>query len=159
MLLPLFETRLSATFGPLLLAFHARHRPALGALHLALFEARLSATFGALLLPFHARHRLAFNAVRALDVLAATAAAFGSGGLAATTIPVRLCASRGRDRQRGYAGCEDHPIQHDKSPSERQERPVSRAVPTGCRVDLAGYRTRVNLKCPVRSGTYSPYTS
>jgi len=44
---------------------------------------------------------------------------------------------RGCDRQRGDAGSEKHPGQHEKSPSERDKRPVGCTVPTLERVEPA----------------------
>jgi len=57
---------------------------------------------------------------------------------AATTVAamrIRIC--RGCDRQRGDAGGEKHPGQHEKSPSERDKRSVRCTVPTAKRMELS----------------------
>jgi hypothetical protein len=83
--------------------------------------------------------RLAAAATATAVAMTATAALSGRGS---STAPVAvaaagLCCQRGRNRQSGDARGEEHPAQHEKSPSERRKRPVRCTVPTAKRMELA----------------------
>jgi hypothetical protein len=58
--------------------------------------------------------------------------------LFATTVAATgACICRGCDRQRGNAGGEKHPAQHEESPLERIKRSARCTVPSPKRMELA----------------------
>jgi hypothetical protein len=106
--------------------------------------------FGALgvLRTLHSRSGagLALRPLRRMVVAVVAATTLrGVLGAIAPLLAVRPRARRGCDRQRGNARCEKHPG-HDFVSSRTVKRPVRGTVPTSKRMELALYRTSVNLK-------------